>query len=196
MSPYSAAINADRPKLARMSAPPLKKPMPDFDSPAADRPTESARTAALRAANINPKNGLATDYLNHFNEAIMLLEMIPAMPECAGDFLSWQPLTYAEHFVASNFKGRDLAVAAYNEARDDVRVPFDEICDTMTSILMAIRDAVETSNQDVTKMRLAENAVGWLKPLVAKAGGIINGISGSEADDAQPQSDVDLIMSN
>ena len=57
-----------------------------------------ARAARLRAANINPRTGLATDYLNHFNEAIMLLEMIPDMPECFEDFLGWQPLSYAEHF--------------------------------------------------------------------------------------------------
>jgi hypothetical protein len=30
-----------------------------------------ARAAELKAANINPQTGLATDYLNHFNEAIM-----------------------------------------------------------------------------------------------------------------------------
>src|SRR5437868_10750385 len=168
-----------------------------------DRPTapptgriDDARAAALRAANINPKTGLATDYLNHFNEAIMLLEMIPSMPECASDFLAWQPLSYAEHFVASNFKGRDLAIAAYKEAPRDVRIPFDEICGNMTWILMAIREAVETSTQDATKMRLAEEAVGWLKPMVARAGGLINGISEAEVEDAQPQSDADLIMSN
>ena len=75
---------------------------------------EEARAAQLRAANINPRTGLATDYLNHFNEAIMLLEMIPDMPECAEDFLGWQPLSYSEHFTASNFKARDLAIEAYD----------------------------------------------------------------------------------
>jgi hypothetical protein len=182
-----------------MSAQPHRQHQSDFGSPAADHrasETDGARAAALRAANINPTTGLATDYLNHFNEAIMLLEMIPTMPECAGDFLSWQPMSYAEHFIASNFKGRDLAIAAYNEARGEVRMPFDEICATMTSILTAIREAVEGSTRDVTKMRLAEQAVNWLKPMVAKAGGIINGVSEAEAEEAQPQSDVDLIMSN
>ena len=179
-----------------MTASLLQKPAIDFNSPAADGKIDAARAAALKAANINPTTGLATDYLNHFNEAIMLLEMIPAMPECADDFLSWQPLTYAEHFLASNFKGRDLAISAYNETADDIRIPFDETCDTMTSILLAIRDAVAGSHQDVTKTRLAENAVGWLKPLVAKAGGMINGSSEAEADEARPQSDADLIMSN
>jgi hypothetical protein len=30
-------------------------------------PINEARAAQLRAANINPRTGLATDYLNHFN---------------------------------------------------------------------------------------------------------------------------------
>ena len=80
----------------------------------------AARAAELRAANINPRTGLATDYLNHFNEAVMLLEIIPDMPECAEDFLGWEPLSYAEHFTASNFKARDLAIDAYNTT--DVRI--------------------------------------------------------------------------
>src|ERR1700743_3978863 len=86
-----------------------------------------ARAAELRAANINPRTGLATDYLNHFNEAIMLLEMIPDIPECADDFLNWSPLSYAEHFWASNFKARDLAIEAYETAAPEIRVEFDQM---------------------------------------------------------------------
>src|SRR3979411_3541707 len=81
----------------------------DRPMPQPTAPDKEARAAQLRAANINPRTGLATDYLNHFNEAIMLLEMIPDMPECAEDFLLWYPLSYREHFMASNFKARDLA---------------------------------------------------------------------------------------
>jgi hypothetical protein len=77
----------------------------------------AARAAELRAANINPQTGLATDYLNHFNEAIMLLEMIPDLPDCAEDFLVWSPLSYAEHFTASNFKAKELAIFAPSSIR-------------------------------------------------------------------------------
>src|SRR5213595_1078605 len=98
-------------------------------------PDADARAAQLRAANINPRTGLATDYLNHFNEAIMLLEMIPDMPECAEDFLTWSPLSYAEHFWASNFKARDLAIEAYEAADARVRIEFDNIASAMTLIL-------------------------------------------------------------
>src|SRR6202158_1293066 len=98
-------------------------------------PLDEARAARLRAANINPRTGLATDYLNHFNEAVMLLEMIPDMPECAEDFLGWNPLSYREHFTASNFKARDLAIEAYNSAEPNIRAEFDNITSSMTSIL-------------------------------------------------------------
>src|SRR5256885_12606449 len=98
---------------------------PDRTTPPRPGPIDEARAAVLRAANINPRTGLATDYLNHFNEAIMLLEMVPDMPECAEDFLTWTPLTYAEHFWASNFKARDLAIEAYECADPKVRANFE-----------------------------------------------------------------------
>ena len=141
---------------------------------------EEARTAELRAANINPQTGLATDYLNHFNEAIMLLEMIPDMVECAEDFLAWSPLSYAEHFTASNFKAKELAISAYESADPDIRAEFDQMTETMTSILKEVGEAMREAEQDATKATLAEQAIGWLKPLVAAAGGVING--GYEAD--------------
>jgi hypothetical protein len=135
----------------------------------------AARAAELKAANINPQTGLATDYLNHFNEAIMLLEMIPDLPECAEDFLQWQPLSYAEHFTASNFKARDLAISAYDSADPDIRAEFDQMTETMTSILTAVGTGMREASQDRTRTKLAEEAIGWLKPLVAAAGGVING---------------------
>ena len=148
---------------------------------------KAARAAELRAANINPRTGLATDYLNHFNEAIMLLEMIPDMPDCAEDFLTWQPLSYREHFAASNFRARELAIAAYDSADPAIRGEFDSITSAMTSILTAVGAAMRQARQDKTRATLAEQATGWVKPLVALAGGIING--GSEAD-------VDYIMTH
>jgi hypothetical protein len=170
------------------------RPAESQSSPAFDSP-DALSAAALAAANINPTTRLATDYLNHFNEAIMLLEMIPDMPDCADDFLVWEPLSYPDHFRHSNFKARDLAIAAYDAADPEIRARFDGLCDTLTSILTAIRDAMGEAVQPATRVRLAEQATGWLKPLVIQAGGVINGASEAQAEEAQPQSDADLIMS-
>jgi hypothetical protein len=142
----------------------------------------SARADELRAANINPRTGLATDYLNHFNEAVMLLEMIPDMPECAEDFLGWKPLSYAEHFTASHFKARDLAIEAYNLADLRIRGEFDNITNAITSILIAVSHAMRQVQQDTTRARLAEQATGWVKPLVMQAGGVINGDGAADVE--------------
>src|SRR4249919_3962947 len=143
---------------------------------------DEARAEQLRAANINPRTGLATDYLNHFNEAVMLLEMVPDMPECAEDFLTWTPLSYAEHFTASNFKDRDLAIEAYECADPKVRTDFDNLTASMTSILTAVGAAMREAQQEKTRSTLAEQAASWVKPLVALAGGLINGNSESHVE--------------
>jgi len=145
-------------------------------------PEAQARAAELKAANINPRTGLATDYLNHFNEAVMLLEMIPDVPDCAEDFLQWRPLSYPEHFTASNFKARDLAIKAYEAADPIIRAEFDHVTGTMTSILTAVGEAMREAQQDTTRTKLAEQATSWVKPLVTAAGGIINGGSDSDID--------------
>ena len=159
---------------SQASLPLLHSPLASYCDP------DEARTAELVAANIHPRTGLATDYLNHFNEAIMLLEMIPDMPECAEDFLAWCPLSYCEHFMASNFSARDLAISAYESADPEIRAEFEQITDTMTEILTAVGMAMRETNHEKTRGKLAEQAIGWLKPLVSAAGGVING--GSEAD--------------
>ena len=173
--------------LERMSSTAATQARSDRPIPPPTGRIDEARAALLRAANINPRTGLATDYLNHFNEAIMLLEMIPDMPECAEDFLTWTPLSYAEHFWASNFKARDLAIEAYEFADPKVRTEFDNLTGSMTSILTAVGTAMREAQQDKTRATLAEQATGWVKPLVALAGGVINGDS---------ESDVETIMAN
>ena len=60
----------------------------------------------LADANINPTTGLATDYLNHFSEAVMLLDMLASCLEFWAEFLT---VGYRQHFRASQFKARDLA---------------------------------------------------------------------------------------
>ena len=43
----------------------------------------------------------------------MLLDLLPEMPECIVELIGWEPLSYQEHFAASHFKDRELAIAAY-----------------------------------------------------------------------------------
>ena len=70
----------------------------------------------VKGKNINQETLLATDYLNHFNEIVMLLDMVPMMPECLDDAKAWAPKTYQAHFRDSVFTDKDLAILAYENA--------------------------------------------------------------------------------
>src|SRR5512136_995650 len=156
-----------------MIASPLKKPAPDFESPAANGSIDAARAAALKAANINPATGLATDYLNHFNEAIMLLDLVATAPEWLPDLMAWGPMSYQEHFAASRFKDRELAVAAYRAADPAARAELERLADTMTAILLAALDAIMMEGWAVETIEEAAKAAAQLRVLVAQAGAVI-----------------------
>lgn len=80
--------------------------------------------AKLRAANINPESYLATDYLNHYNEIVMLMEMLPDMPDLLEDCAAWAPKSYKQHFLDSSFLAKDLAIEAFARAPQPVQQAF------------------------------------------------------------------------
>jgi len=149
--------------------------------------------ASLVGANVNPRTGLATDYLNHFNEAIMLLELLPTCPECLSDFLAWRPLSYCEHFTASHLRGRDLVIAAYGDAEPALRERLGMLVGTMTAVLLATQEAMRDTMADAAVGMIATLAVDSLRSLVARAGAVINGTA-DESEPLSPQGVVDDLM--
>jgi hypothetical protein len=91
----------------------------------------------LADANINPDSFLATDYLNHFNEIVMLMEMIPDMPELIEDAADWKPKSYPQHFEDSGFQAKGLAIEAYEMAPTVFKAPFEQVCDEMNNLLVS-----------------------------------------------------------
>jgi len=130
---------------------------------------------------VNPVTGLGTDYLNHFNEAIMVLEMLPQMPECIAELTAWRPLTYAEHFSLSHFHDRKVAIAAYKAADPTARARLEELAETMNEILIATREALRGALDEPVAAAIAGYAAAQLKPLVARAGAVINGTDAGHA---------------
>ena len=135
----------------------------------------AADPARLAAANINPKTGLASDYLNHFNEAIMLLDLLPSMPECIVELIGWEPIELRGAFRDFHFKDKELAIAAYEVADPIARVRLDELADTMNALLVATCEAFQRRASLETATALAAETAARLKPLVARAGAMING---------------------
>jgi hypothetical protein len=161
-----------------------------------DKKEPAVQPERLSAANISPVTWLATDYLNHFNEAIMLLEMYSSHPDCLDDILAWKPKSYREHFSSSQFKESKVALAAYDAADPQARRDLESLSDMMTVVLQATCAAMRSEMPPEEAKALTESVVSGLKPLVARAGAVINGDSPKSADDAEPdpQSFADIIL--
>ena len=95
--------------------------------------------AELRAragvANINEKTLLATEYLNHFNEFVMVLDLIPDMPDCLEDAEAWQPKHYQDHFRDSAFSAKELAIMAYDHSPAEYRDQFETLVDLINTLI-------------------------------------------------------------
>src|SRR5262245_42400711 len=124
----------------------------------------------------------------------MLLDMLSSCPELRVDFLAWEPRSFREPFIPSRFKTRAPAITAYDSADPDIRNRLDTLAVTMTIVLEATRAAMDDAERrPETVAALAGNAIGWLKPLIARAGALING-DPDEKTGSTPQDVVDRLM--
>jgi hypothetical protein len=146
----------------------------------------------VKDANISNQTLLATDYLNHFNEIVMLIDMVPDMPELLEECKEWAPKSYPNHFRDSTFSDRDLAVEAYNHVPAEFRTPFEDTIEQMNNLVVQslhrLDDALVLGDPELTKIRAHASSRG-LQRLMDVANSIIHGSSRAMA-----QSEIDQIM--
>lgn len=146
--------------------------------------------ARVQGKNINPDSLLATDYLNHFNEVIMLLGMIPDMAECLEDAKGWAPKDYAQHFRDSSFADKELAILAYEHAPPEFRERFDQTIALMNELvargIRQIERCIAQPDELADTVRLLSRRLQLLMDVAAAV------INGRNAVMAQPE--IDHIM--
>jgi hypothetical protein len=143
--------------------------------------------------NINEATLIASDYLNHFHELVMLLEAVSSQPaDFTEDLLSWRPLTYEEHFSESGFRDKNLAIAAYRKAPPRVRARFDEAVARLhgEALTLVAEVAGALGEGKGNLYRLCEDAAARLRLLIDEANAIANGDTLPERMEASEQSDV------
>jgi len=152
------------------------------------------RELSRRAANsnVNEKTLLATDYLNHVNEIVMLFDLVPDAPECLEDCKAWQPKDYQDHFRGSSIADRDLAIEAYPYSPPAFKEPFDRLVGEMNRLVAfsieRLDAAIAAGDIDVTRL-IAETASRNLQDLIGQASAIIHG-----SDHVVDQAQIDALM--
>ncbi|NIA67381.1 hypothetical protein HBA54_02110 [Pelagibius litoralis] len=146
----------------------------------------------VRGKNINENTLLATDYLNHFNEIIMLLEMVPSMPDCFEDCREWRPKSYADHFRDSCFSDAELAILAYDNAPANYRQAFDATVEQMNRLIAEamprIKGLIDEGAEGPLQLGV-EGVTRKLQSFVDVASSIINGNM-----DTLDQTQIDRVM--
>ena len=136
---------------------------------------------------VNPASGLANDYLNLFNEVVMLIEQLPSMPELMEDLLAWRPASYRDYFANSPLPGRQSALEVYDQLDSAFRAAFDtvvhELDSQATGIVVQIRRHVrnKTNTDPAGLAAICEKGGANLRETLDKAVGIVNhGVEGMQ----------------
>lgn len=146
----------------------------------------------VRGTNISEKTLLATDYLNHFNEIVMLIEMVPDMPDMLEECCAWQPKTYQEHFRDSGFSDKELAIEAYEHVPAKFRRPFEETIAQMTQVVRHTLERIANDMHEGDPDRLRADcgqSAAMIHRIIQVANGIIHG-----AAHVMEQQEIDLYL--
>lgn len=152
----------------------------------------AAMAERLQGTNVSPQTFLATDYLNHFNEVVMLLGMLGDMPEMFEDVAAWAPKSYPDHFRDSSIADREIAIEAYALAPERYRRPFDDTvaqADKVVAHAVALLGAAIEAGDTERVAMIGASASQILQKLIDVASGIIHG-----SEKGMSQAEIDLVI--
>ncbi len=154
-------------------------------SPATDDVLSRMRER-LPGTNINEVTLLATDYLNHFNEFVMLLDLVAESPELHDMLCDWNPKSYIAHFAESGFSDKELAIEAYALAPPLYRDQFDQTVRQLDTLITTVQKEVRNLNGDVIPERILDamkTSAQEIRRLVDVASAVTNGIETTSRQD-------------
>lgn len=132
----------------------------------------------VRGTNISEKTLLATDYLNHFNEIVMLIEMIPDMPDMIEECRMWELKSYQQHFRDSGFSDKELAIAAYEHVPTKFRRPLEDTIAQMGRVvghtLQKLSGRLDSGDLEVMRVD-CQTSVEMIHRIIQIINGIVHG---------------------
>lgn len=145
------------------------------------RDPEIERLAAEAAGLVNPASGVANDYLNHFNEILLLIENLPVLlPEMVDEILDWSPKSYQDYFRASPLPGSAAAITLYERLNHDFRRSFEGIVDeinrvALDSVAVISREREASGNVCAERVeKFCESASATMRAMLLRAENLVN----------------------
>lgn len=143
------------------------------------------------------RHALSTDFLNRYNEALMLIEMAAVDVSLIDDLKSWRPSTYIEHFAHSGLRCAPGALSAFRSLPEESRGAFNALCLAMDQLVRTVVTALSELKHPDDAVFIVEIASSSFRSLLTRATAFIN--SGGDMAEAaycatDLQSTVDKIV--
>lgn len=122
--------------------------------------------------------GLSNDYLNHYSEVLMLIEMAADDPAFGAELAEWRPVSYRDYFDSSDLRRASAALAAYDALPEDRRLAFEKLVAAMDAIATMAVFALQPPSDPSSAPVIVAGTAPPLRKLIAKAGAFLN--SGGE----------------
>lgn len=146
----------------------------------------------VEGTNIDTRSLLSTDYFNHFSSVIMLLGMLPEMPELLDEIDAWAFISYIDHFKQSGLDFAPLAIECYDYVPPKLRTKFERKVEEISNFVeisrLGLRQLLDTGDKE-RFAELARRTSRDMQAMVDAGGAIVHG-----HDDSLDQSSVDELF--
>jgi len=143
----------------------------------AGEPSEDRRDGIAPGAGDDPNPicaDLSNDYLNHYGEVLMLIEMASDDPDVFAVLDQWRPMDYRTYFAASALSRAPAALAAYEALPEARRRAFEELTRAMDTLAMTGIVALQPPYRPGHAALVAEVTVPPLRRLIERAASFLN----------------------
>jgi hypothetical protein len=125
---------------------------------------------------------LSTDYLNHFAEALMLIEAVAFDDSVKAELANWRPVSYRDHFRASSLRCAPHALLAYEALHPDARGAFEALCSAMEKLVQTVLLTLAEVHNPVHMIPIVEITARAFRSMLSRATAFIN--SGGDMEEA------------
>ncbi len=122
---------------------------------------KEAQALLSKASNlVNQSSGIANDFLNQYNEVLLLVENLHVLiPDMVEDLLAWKPKTYREYFSYSPLPGGALAIEIYYCLDPSFRKKFEAQIAKMNKLAYKAIAVISEQTRDTGELNAEDTAL-------------------------------------
>ncbi|MBB4015337.1 MULTISPECIES: hypothetical protein [Chelatococcus] len=146
-----------------------------------------------------PAPSLSTDFLNQYNEVLMIIELAADDAELMETLDEWQPRSYRQHFAKhAQLRFADDALRAYEALAPERRLAFENLRLAMDDVVTSAIRALKQAGEAEERAAIAAASSSLLRRMIEAAASFIRteGRDWRSFSHAEMQGTIDRLMAH